>query len=162
MESPDGFTSNQIDHVMIESRHTTDILDVKPCSAADCDSGHFVVKIKYRQHISVIGKSKAQRCSKFNVDNLKNGITAQEYKNKVEDILETLPDAENQNVETAWENIKQAICKAAENILGYNVKKIRNGWYKEECKEVLEVQNCARLNILQRKMRGNIQTYKDA
>jgi hypothetical protein len=96
------------------------------------------------------------------MDNLKNGITAQEYKNKLEDILETLPDAENQNVETAWENIKQAICKAAENILGYNVKKIRNGWYDEECKEVLEVQNCACLNILWRKMRGNIQTYKDA
>jgi hypothetical protein len=36
------------------------------------------------------------------VDNLKNGITAQEYKTKVEDLLETLPDAENQNMETAW------------------------------------------------------------
>jgi hypothetical protein len=96
------------------------------------------------------------------VDNFKNGITAQEYKTKVEDLLETLPDAENQNVETAWENIKQAIRKVAENTLGHNVKKLRNGLYDEECKEVLEVQNCARLNMLQRKRRGNIQTYKDA
>jgi hypothetical protein len=31
--------------------------------------------------------------------------SAQEYKTKVEDLLETLPDDENQNVETAWENI---------------------------------------------------------
>jgi hypothetical protein len=43
-------------------------------------------------------------------------------------------------------NIKQAICKVAENTLGYYVKKVRNGWYGKECKEVLEVQNCARLN----------------
>jgi len=96
------------------------------------------------------------------VDNLKHGITAQEYKTKVEDLLETLPGAENQNVDTAWENIKQAICKVAENTLGYNIKKVRNGWYDEECKELLEVQNCARLNMLWRKMRGNIQIYKDA
>jgi hypothetical protein len=60
------------------------------------------------------------------------------------------------------ENTKQAICKAAENTSGHNVKKVRNGLYDEECKEVLEVQNCARLNMLQRKRRGNIQTYKDA
>jgi hypothetical protein len=66
------------------------------------------------------------------VDNLKNGITAQEYKTKVEDLLKTSPDAENQNVETAWENIKQAICKLAENTLGYNVKKVKNGCYDEE------------------------------
>jgi hypothetical protein len=54
-------------------------------------------------------------------------------------------------VETAWENIKQAICKVGENTLGCNAKKVRNGWYDEECKEVLEVQNCACLNMLQRK-----------
>jgi hypothetical protein len=120
-----------------------------------------MVRIKYRQHISVIGKSQAQRCSKFNVDNLKNGIPAQECKNEVEDLLETLPNAENQNVETARENTKQVICKAAENTLGYNVKKVRNGWYDEERKEVFEIQNCVYLNMLQRKIQGNSQTYKD-
>jgi hypothetical protein len=49
----------------------------------------------------------------------------------------------------------------AENTLGYIVKKVRNGWYDKECKEELEVQNCAHLHMLQRKTRGNIQTYKD-
>jgi hypothetical protein len=39
----------------------------------------------------------------------------------------------------------------AENTLGYIVKKVRNGWYEKECKEELEVQNCARLHMLQRK-----------
>jgi endonuclease/exonuclease/phosphatase family metal-dependent hydrolase len=47
--SPDGLTSNQIDHVMIDSRHATDILDVKSCQGADCDSDHYMEKIKYRQ-----------------------------------------------------------------------------------------------------------------
>jgi len=46
--SPDEATSNQIDHVMTDSRHATDILDVKSCRGADYDYDHYMVEIKYR------------------------------------------------------------------------------------------------------------------
>jgi hypothetical protein len=65
-KSPDGITSNQRAHVMIDSRHATDILDVKSCTGADCDSDHYLVKIKYRQRISTIGKLSTQRSIKYN------------------------------------------------------------------------------------------------
>ena len=45
--TPDETTSNQINYVMIDSQHATDILDEKSCRGADCDSDHYVVKIKY-------------------------------------------------------------------------------------------------------------------
>jgi hypothetical protein len=45
--SPDESTSNQINHVMIDSCHTTDILYVISRRGADCDSDHFIVRIKY-------------------------------------------------------------------------------------------------------------------
>jgi len=39
---------------------------------------------------------------------------------------------------------------------------IKNGWYDEECKEVLEEQNNAQLKMLQRKMRSNTEAHKEA
>jgi hypothetical protein len=103
--SPDEATSNQIDHVMIDSKHATDILDVKSCRGADCDSDHYMFKIKYRQRISTIGKLSAQRNIKYNVGNLKEGTNAKEYRNKVKELLQILPNTEDQHVEATWEDI---------------------------------------------------------
>jgi hypothetical protein len=69
---------------------------------------------------------------------------------------------EDQHVEAAWEDIKQAICKAADNILGQKPRTVRNGWYDEKCKEILEEQNNACLKMLQRKTQSNIEACKNA
>ena len=103
--SPDGTSSNQTDHVMIDSRHATDILDVKSCRGADCGSYHYMVKIKYRQRISTVGKLSTQRNIKYNVENLKEGNNAKEYRNKIEELLQILPNTEDQQVGAAWEDI---------------------------------------------------------
>jgi hypothetical protein len=133
--SPDETTSNQIDHVMIDSRHATDILDVESCRCADCDSYNYMVKIKYRQWISTIGKLKAQKSIKCNIENLKEETSSKEYRNEVEELLQVLPNNEDQHVEAAWEDIKQVICKAVDNTLGQKPRTTRNGWYDEECRK---------------------------
>ena len=86
---------------MIDSRHATDILDVKSCRDADCDSDHYMVKIKYRQRISNVGKLSTQRSIKCNVEKLKEGNNAKEYRNKIEELLQTLPNTEDQQAGVA-------------------------------------------------------------
>jgi hypothetical protein len=77
-------------------------------------------------------------------------------------LLQVLPNIEDQHVEAAWEDIKQVTRKAVDDILGQKPKMVRNGWYDEECKEMLEKQNNARLKMLQRKTRSNIEVYREA
>jgi endonuclease/exonuclease/phosphatase family metal-dependent hydrolase len=40
--SPDSLSANQIDYVMIDSHHATDIIDVKTCTGPNCTSDHYV------------------------------------------------------------------------------------------------------------------------
>jgi hypothetical protein len=120
-----------------------------------------MVKIKYRQRISTNGKLKAQKSIKYNIENLKEGTSTKEYRNKLEELLQVLPNIEDQNVEAAWRDIKQVISTATDNTLGQKPRKTKNCWYDEECKEMFEKQNNARLKLLQRKTRSNIEAYRE-
>jgi endonuclease/exonuclease/phosphatase family metal-dependent hydrolase len=51
--SPDGVTHNQIDHVLIDKRRHSNILDVRSFRVADCNTDHYLVVVKLRGRISV-------------------------------------------------------------------------------------------------------------
>jgi len=58
--SPDGKTHNQIDHVLIDRRWHSSVLDVRRFRGADCDTDHYLVIAKVRERLAV-GKQAVQR-----------------------------------------------------------------------------------------------------
>jgi hypothetical protein len=51
--SPDGKTHNQTDHVLVDRRRHSNVLDVLSFRAADCDSGHCLVVEKVNERLAV-------------------------------------------------------------------------------------------------------------
>jgi hypothetical protein len=53
LTSPDGKTHNQIDHILIDRRRHSSMLDVRSFRGADCDSDHYLVVAKIRERLAV-------------------------------------------------------------------------------------------------------------
>jgi exonuclease III len=51
--SPGGKTHNQIDHILIDRRRHSNVLDDRSFRAADCDSDHCLVVAKVRERLAV-------------------------------------------------------------------------------------------------------------
>jgi hypothetical protein len=56
---PDGQTFNQINHLLIDARHVSNVLDVRTFTEATIDSDHCLLKSKIRSRISNARKSMA-------------------------------------------------------------------------------------------------------
>jgi hypothetical protein len=59
--SPDGTTRNQIDHIIIDARHATDILHVRSYRGANCNIDHFLVRDKVRQKIMAMKQEMGEK-----------------------------------------------------------------------------------------------------
>ena len=51
--SPVGKTHNQIDHMLIDRRRQSSILDVRSFRGADCDTDHYLMVAKVRERLAV-------------------------------------------------------------------------------------------------------------
>jgi Cdc6-like AAA superfamily ATPase len=51
--SPDGKTHNQIDHILIDRRRHSNILDVRSLRGANCDDDYYLVLAEVRERLAV-------------------------------------------------------------------------------------------------------------
>ena len=78
--SPDGKTHNQIDHILIDRRRQSSILDGRSFRGADCDTDHYLVVAKVRERLAV-SKQVAQKLDgkRFNLMKLKDLEVKKQY-----------------------------------------------------------------------------------
>lgn len=158
--SPDGLTKNQIDHVLIEARHASDVADVRSYRGADADSDHYLVIMHYKQKIAARHKGTMEKMALFDTDKLEDPETVREFQEKVRMTLTNSMEQGRKSIEDGWNMIKGALTTAAEDVLGRKGKRTKTGWYDNECERALKERNDARQRMLQRDTRANREMYR--
>ena len=157
--SPDTRTTNQIDHVLIDSRHASDILDVRSCRGPNIDSDHYLVRALFRYRVNANHKTVIAR--KFNLDMLKDDRVKQQYEDKLVELLVQTGVEEQQNTcNDMWNRLRNCMKSAAVQTVKYKPGIVRNGWFDDECKLAHEEKNQARLKYLQRSTRTAMEDYR--
>src|ERR1700744_702726 len=145
--SPDGITANQIDHILIDGRHCSNILDVRSCRGPNIDSDHYLVKIMFRTRIrSKINRNEVTK--KFDVDRLKDVNICRQYVEKLEERITVDMGVQQVSVNDTWNQVKQVVGSVAAETIGWKTGGIRNDWYDEECQLATQAKNNARLKTL--------------
>ena len=63
--------------------------------------------------------------------------------------------------EAKWEKTKKVVTAVLSEVVGYEERKKRNGWYEKECSIKVEERNRARIKMLNKRTRMNTENYKN-
>ncbi|XP_072392459.1 uncharacterized protein [Diabrotica undecimpunctata] len=150
--SPDHQTQNQKDHVLIDLRHGSDILDCRNYRGANIDSDHYLIAGRIRAHILNARNDKTKpKIIKYNVDKLKCTEVERNFQICLDRKISEHPRSEVYPTElsTNWEFMKTTLKETAEEVLGEVPKGQRNNWFDEECQRVTKEKNDAYLKNIE-------------
>ena len=154
--SPDRKTVNQIDHVMVNGRMRTSILETRVMRGADVYSDHYLLRTRIRLKLARVEKRKMTRV-RFDVWKLQSKEIRRRYSIEVKNRFEALGDLEDPEEE--HEKILEMYRDAAEKIIGRSKKQSKpwigdKTWKKvKERKEVKLKMEGARSERLKRRWR---------
>ena len=153
-KSPDGKTLNQIDHCLIDGRHSSDVINVKTCRGPNVDSDHFMVLIVVRARICLAMNNKYDAMKRYAVGKLKDKRVAETY---ATNINRRLTDVQRDEAHTdpvrSWSLYEDIIKQEAVNTIGFDVSRNSNTWFDDECLKATEEKNHARMRALNAKTR---------
>jgi hypothetical protein len=106
---PDGKIHNQIDHILVDRRRNSNVLDVRLFRAADCDSDHYLVVAKVKGRLTV-NKQRSQRFNmeRFNLKKLNDVEGKEQFHVEVSNMFAVLEDLDAEvDINSAWETIRE-------------------------------------------------------
>jgi hypothetical protein len=143
LTSPDGKTCNQIDHILINRRQHSNILNVLSFRAADCDTNHYLVVAEVRESLAVSKQAMHRfRMERFNLKKLNEVEANEQYRVEMSNRFAALENLDAKvNINRAWETIRENIKISAKESQGYYELKKHKPWFDKGYTELLDKGN---------------------
>ncbi|XP_076061594.1 uncharacterized protein LOC143037342 [Oratosquilla oratoria] len=126
-----------LDYVLVRQRDLKDVLHTRVMPSAECHTDHRLVRCKLKLQFKPKPKKKGNSVKKLNIDSL----CREEVKAKFQADLQQKFDVSSctdPTPDTLWENLKSAILKTSEEVLGHTKKKNKD-WFDENDKEIQDL-----------------------
>jgi hypothetical protein len=148
--SPDGQTHNQIDHILIDRRWHSRILEVRGFRGADCDTDLYLVVAKVRKRLAV-RKEETQKFDggRFNLRKLNDLEVRKQYQKDITNRFAALENVRTGNINRACESITENIKTSATGSLVMHEMKQHKPWFDEECLVILGQRKQAKMQWIQ-------------
>ena len=85
--------TNQIDHILVSKRWTTDFENIRTCRGGNSDSDHFLVGARLKQKIALITRNRFGNRKRWNTDKLDETETQCHYKQEIQKELQGKPSS---------------------------------------------------------------------
>jgi len=159
--APNRVVKNQIDHVMIQNKRKGCIQNVRSYRGADADSDHYLVIARFTLRISEKRRTtKIKSSIKYSIEKLRDEQIHEYYSKTTHDeILKTMTENSEENVEQIWKNIQSTVAAGAKKCLGMCKSTKKNPWFNASCKEIIDKRNKLREIALKHPTNENIVQY---
>ncbi|XP_055548204.1 uncharacterized protein LOC129731867 [Wyeomyia smithii] len=142
---PNGEACSQIDHMLIDGRHFSDVIDVRSFRGPNIDTDHYLVVGKIRARLSNVFKSRSARKIHLDIQRLSAEGVAAEHTRKVD---RRIGEPTGVDLNEQWKHIHDAVSETAREVIGITTGTTCSGWFDAECLEVTEEKNRAYANTL--------------
>uniref|UniRef100_A0A8D8YS40 Craniofacial development protein 2 n=1 Tax=Cacopsylla melanoneura TaxID=428564 RepID=A0A8D8YS40_9HEMI len=160
---PGTNNTNQIDHVLVNQRYYTSVIDVRSCRGPNVDSDHYLVKAVLRNRITNAPRTTRSNTKKWDTPIMKKDPEkVKEYQQTIERRLEDIikEDCNVETIDEEWDKIEKAITEAANETIGERQRKRNEEWFDQQCEQAIRKKNEARKQMLQINTRRNKERYK--
>ncbi|PNF19155.1 hypothetical protein B7P43_G09800 [Cryptotermes secundus] len=132
--SPNWKIHNQIDHILIDRKEHSSILDVQSFRAADCDTDHYLEAAKVRERLAVSKQTTHRVIRKGSIFKKLNEVEGKEQcRVEISNRFAALENLDTEvNVNKTSETIRENIKMSAKESLGYYELKKHKPWFDEE------------------------------
>lgn len=113
---PSGESVSQIDHVLVDGRHFSDVMDVRSYRGPNIDSDHYLVVSRIRARLSTVLTPRTARTARLNIQRLSSNDVAVEYTRKLDErINENTPTG---NLDEQWGALQSIVSTTATEVIG--------------------------------------------